>query len=102
MKWFEIAATGLWKKGLFTLFDAVCYGPIHDEVVASVLIEDLPKFIPMMHECMVGNYADMGVPIRSSISLGKDFYNQIECGEEPTLEAIQVGLAQMRQVALAA
>ena len=85
----------MWRAGLFVKFDAVCYGSIHDEVLASVAIEQLHDFIPAMHACMVGHYADMQVPVMSSISFGKDFYRQIEIGDKPTPEAISKGLEQL-------
>ena len=78
----------MWRAGLFVKFDAVCYGPIHDEVLASVAIEQLHDFIPAMHACMVGHYADMGVPIMSSISVGPNFYKQTEYGDAVTAEVI--------------
>jgi hypothetical protein len=73
----------------------VYIGPIHDECVVSVAIKDLPKFLPDMHSCMVAQYANMSVPIESSISIGANFGNQIEIGDAPTLEAIAKGLAQI-------
>ena len=91
----KLAESRMWRKGLFTDFDAVCIGSIHDEVVASVLISDLQKFIPLMHACMVAPYAAMGVPIKSSISLGHNFYAQIEIGEDPTVEAVQSGIDKL-------
>lgn len=98
----KLAEGRMWQEGLFFRFDAVCYGPIHDEVVASVMVEDLPKFIPRMHACMVENYAGMRIPIASSISFGPNFYTQYEIGEAPTLEAVEEGLAAMlKEVSLA-
>lgn len=91
----KMAEGRMWEDGLFFDFDAICYGPIHDEVVASVLIEDLPAFIPRMHACMVAQFADMRIPITSSISFGPDFYNQTEIGAEPTAAAIAEGLVKM-------
>ena len=94
----KLAEGRMWKEQLFTKFDAVCYGPIHDEVVASFMIEDLYKAIPIMHKCMVAQYADMQVPVLSSISFGPDFLTQIEIGEEPTKEAIDAGLQELAEM----
>lgn len=91
----KLAEGRMWRAGIFTDFDAVCLGPIHDEVVASVRIADLPTVLPLMHSCMVQDYADMRVPIKSSISFGPNFGVQIEIGEEPRLEAIQAGLEEL-------
>mgnify|MGYP001600784380 CR=1 FL=1 len=85
----------MYKARLEQLFDCEIIGPIHDEVIASVMIDDLYGFIPAMHECMVAPYADMIVPIGSSISFGYDFANQVEVGNAPSKEAIDAGLKQL-------
>jgi hypothetical protein len=85
----------MWKIRLFQRYDAVCYGPIHDEVVASVRIDQLVPFLQEMHSCMTIAYAGMQVPIKSSISFGPDFYHQTEIGLLPTPEAIAKGLDDM-------
>ncbi len=85
----------MWEDDLFYDFDAVYYGPLHDECVASVMIKDLPAFLPRMHACMVANYGGTTIPIEGSISFGPDFYNQTEIGLAPTPEAIKKGLLDM-------
>jgi 5'-3' exonuclease len=91
----KLAEGRMWDAALEQRFDAQIIGPIHDEVVASCAIEDLYGFIPAMHACMVEAYADMKVPIKSSISFGRSFGEQIEIGEEPTEEAINKGLKEL-------
>ena len=91
----------MWREGLVYDFDAVCYGPIHDETVFSVAITDLLPFLQRGHACMIENYADMQVPIESSISFGPNFGVQIEIGSLPTAEAVEKGLAAMREMAVA-
>lgn len=95
----KLAEGRVWQQGLTFKFDAVCYGPIHDELVFSVALEDLLEFLPQAHACMTANYAGMKLPNRSSISLGLDFGRQIEIGEAATAEAINDGLMQMREAA---
>ena len=73
----------MWKTGLYAKYNAVYYGPVHDECVASCAIQDLPDFLADMHSCMVGGYADMEVPIVSEISFGPSFGQQIEIGDTP-------------------
>jgi hypothetical protein len=97
----KLAESRMWRSGIFSTYDAVCYGPVHDEVVASCAIEDLYEFIPAMHACMVGAYADMQVPIGSSISFGPSFGEQIEIGNKPTKEAIEQGLKEFAELQLA-
>jgi DNA polymerase I-like protein with 3'-5' exonuclease and polymerase domains/5'-3' exonuclease len=89
------AESRMWEDSLFYDFDAVCYGPIHDEVVASVMIEDLFEFLPRMHACMAVQYACMKVPCVGSIAFGPDFYSQIEVGTEPTRDAIAKGIEKL-------
>ena len=92
----KLAEGRMWRENLTYDFDAVCYGPIHDETVFSVIIEDLVAFLKRGHACMVENYADMTVPIESSISFGPSFGVQNEIGNQPTEEAIAKGLEEMR------
>ncbi len=91
----KLAEGRMWKMGLFFDYDAVCIGPVHDEVLASVMIVDLPEFLPKMHACMVAKYADMAITPVSTISFGKDLYRQVEIGAYPTKEAIEAGLVEM-------
>jgi len=84
----------MWEIGLYQRYDAVCYGPIHDEIVSSVMIEDLLPFLIEKHACMVAPYGNMQVPITSSISLGFNFGIQFELGTSPTAEAVADGMAQ--------
>jgi len=94
----KLAEGRMWRERLFLQYDAACYGAIHDEVVASVRIVDLYEFIPKMHACMIGHFADMSIPIGSSISFGPDFYRQIEIGNAPTASAIARGLEKMKDM----
>jgi DNA polymerase I-like protein with 3'-5' exonuclease and polymerase domains len=91
----KLAEGRMWKDNLFYDFDAVCYGPIHDEVVASVAIKDLHAFLPRMHACMVAPYSTMKLEVVSTISFGPNFYRQTEIGPKPTREAIDKGLSEM-------
>lgn len=85
----------MWNDSLYFDFDAVCYGPIHDEVVSSCVTDQLVEFIQRKHACMAVQYAGMMVPVVGSISIGLDFFHQVEIGIEPTREAIEAGLAKM-------
>ena len=94
----KLAEGRMWRQGLFNgKFDAVCYGPVHDEVLASVMLEDLPEFLKAMHPLMVAKYSTMEVPVVSSISFGPNLYDQIEIGTEPTDEAIAKGIEKMHE-----
>jgi DNA polymerase I-like protein with 3'-5' exonuclease and polymerase domains/5'-3' exonuclease len=81
----------MWRMGLTFKYDCVCIGPVHDEVVFSVLRKDLEAFIKDAHWCMTQPYGDMMIPILSSISFGPTFGHQAEIGTEPTAEAVAEG-----------
>ncbi len=94
----KLAEGRMFKAGLLDRFDCEYYGPIHDEVVWSVELEDLTEFLTVGHACMVQQYADMVIPVESSISFGVDFHQQIEIGNSPTAEAIAGGLKEMEKI----
>ena len=93
----KLAEGRMWRAKLEQRFDCEIIAPVHDELIASCTVEELYEFLPAMHECMVANYASMELPIRSSISLGRSFGEQIEIGSEPTKEAIDFGIAEWQK-----
>lgn len=96
----KMAEGRMWDDNLFYDFDALCFGPIHDEVVFSVRICDLLPFLERAHGAMAATYGGMKhVPVIASISFGPDFYHQTEIGEVPTAEAIEKGLVEMAAAA---
>lgn len=89
----KLAEGRLWKAKLYShfldravngAFNARYYGPIHDELVSSVVgtQTEIVEFIRRKHELMTQNYANMTVPIVGSISVGPNFGEQIECNDE--------------------
>jgi DNA polymerase I-like protein with 3'-5' exonuclease and polymerase domains len=88
----KLAEGRMWEARLEQRFDAQIIGPVHDEVIASCTVADLVPFCRAMHACMIAPYADMFVPIESSISFGPSFGEQHEIGNLPTEEAIKAGL----------
>jgi DNA polymerase I-like protein with 3'-5' exonuclease and polymerase domains len=91
----KLAEGRMWRDNLSYDFDAVCYGPIHDEVVWSVMIDDLPAFLPRCHAAMTAPFATMDLEVVSTISFGPNFYRQTEIGAYPTPDAIRDGLLEM-------
>ena len=91
----KLAEGRMWSQRLEQRFDCEIIGPVHDEVIASCAIKDLPVFVEAMHWCMVQQYADMKVPVKSSISFGPSFGVQFEIGELPTAEAVALGLVEL-------
>lgn len=77
----KLAMARMWKTRLFQKYDSEFIGVIHDEVVASCEVSQLVPFLRDMHQCMIAKFADMVVPVASSISIGVNFGEQIELGE---------------------
>lgn len=78
----KMGMTRIWKSGALHRFDVRFIAPIHDELVTSVHRDHAAEFIRIKHEAMTQPYATMKVPVVGSISLGRNFAEQIECGEE--------------------
>lgn len=83
------ALTRMWKSGLFTGgARAFFVAPVHDEVVFMVHRDDAAEVIQKCHEIMKAQYADMIVPIESSLAVGLDFSAPVELGTEFTQEEV--------------
>jgi len=93
----KLAEGRMWKARLEQVFDCEVIAPIHDECVFSVAVPDLVPFMGAAHACMVGDYAGMELPIKSSISFGPSFGEQIEIGDLPVEAAIVGGLKKMEK-----
>lgn len=78
----------IWKSGMLMRYDAQFYFPVHDELVFSVCIDELVAFIQELHPLMVRQYADMKIPLESSIGIGLNFRDLIEIGEVPDTQLI--------------
>lgn len=95
----KLSMGSMWDRRLFTgRYDAQFIAPIHDECVASVDAADPEHalaFIKEFHECMAQPYGGMTIPVVSSISIGPDFKNQIECGDFFDEAAIRDALAKI-------
>jgi len=90
----KMAEGRIWKSGVLFRYDSLYIGPIHDELVFSVMGDEALPFISEVHKLMTMSYADMTVPIISSISLGPDFGRQIEVGDEVVPEAIEAAVRE--------
>lgn len=92
----KLAEGRMWRERIPFLYDCTYFGPVHDEVVWSVAVEDLPRFIPHVHSLMTKNYAGMKLPIESSVSFGPDFGRQVELDGDYSLENINRVLRQFQ------
>ena len=81
----------MWESRLRERYDIRFFAPIHDEVVFSINVLDMPQAIPEIHAAMTAPYATMQVPIESSVSMGWNFGDQHEMGDgvRPTPENVQ-------------
>ena len=77
----KLALGRMWEAKLRDRYDLVFYAPIHDEVVFSIAIDDMPAAICEIHSMMIAPYADMEVPIESSVAAGPNFGDQYEMGD---------------------
>jgi DNA polymerase I-like protein with 3'-5' exonuclease and polymerase domains len=68
----------IWDTGLLQRYDCRLYFPVHDEVVMSVMLEDLPAFCYELSFIMRQQYADMVVPVDSQLSIGPNFCDLTE------------------------
>ncbi len=76
----KLAETRIWKSDLLYRYDARYIGPVHDELVFSVCIDDLVGFLTEAHAMVVAPYGGMTVPIVSEISFGLNYGEQTEVG----------------------
>lgn len=81
------AIGALWRSGVLERLDMAFYMPVHDELVFSVTIEDAVEAIRVVHQCMTQPFLPR-VPAVSSISIGLNYADQIELGEEFNEEKI--------------
>lgn len=77
----KLAMGRIWNSGLRNRYDIRFFAPIHDEMVFSIALDDMPQAITDIHKLMTANYADMVVPIESSVSFGWNFGEQHEMGD---------------------
>jgi 5'-3' exonuclease len=78
----KLAMSRLWLSNVYFKYDARFIAPIHDELVSSVHRDHAVDFLREKHWCMTQPYSTMKVPILGSISLGPDFADQTECGDD--------------------
>lgn len=84
----KLAMCRVWESDLLYRYDARFIAPVHDELVMSVVAHQAADFIAELHAMMVQPFADMAVPVVSSISLGRNFGEQHEIGE--TVDKVKI------------
>ena len=78
----KLAMARLWKSGILFKLDMSFFSPIHDELVWSVTAEDALESIKVVIDCMTAPYGNLPVPFLGSVSIGPNFGEQYECGDE--------------------
>ena len=93
------AIGAMWRARLRFRFDCRFLFPVHDELAWSVSKKDLAQFLEEAHACMVQPYADMKIPIESSIAFGPNFGPewQMEIGSVPSEKALVAGYALWKE-----
>lgn len=74
----KLAEGKFWSEKILSRFDCKYFAAVHDETVFSVAISDLVEFIPTVYSIMTQPYANMELPVSSSVSIGPDFGRQVE------------------------
>jgi DNA polymerase I-like protein with 3'-5' exonuclease and polymerase domains/5'-3' exonuclease len=91
----KLAMGRIWRAKLLVRYDVEFIAVVHDELVFSCGREDLVAFTQELHALMTQRYADMFIPIESSIGIGLNFKELIEIGDQPTTEAIEGALREL-------
>lgn len=92
----KMAMGRIWRSGVLFDFDCKFLFPVHDELVFSVMIEDLFAFLSIVHPLMTAQFADMEIPVVSSISIGPNFGQQHEIGGTVDAQAIAEAVAKFK------
>ncbi len=78
----KLAMGSVWDSGVMFDYDCRFVAPVHDEMVFSIHKDHVLDSVRIISECMTRQYHDMVVPCVASISIGPNFGEQIECGDE--------------------
>ena len=91
----KLAIARVWRSGVLFKYDVVFFAPIHDELVFSVHKDHAVEVIRIFHDAMTQPYGNLPVPFLGSISLGPNFGEQYEAGDEFIEENIKEILAKI-------
>ena len=90
----KLAMARMWRSGILFKLDMVFFAPIHDELVWSVSREHALESAEVVVDCMTRPYGSLPVPFLGSVSLGPNFGDQHETGddamEDPSLLKVRV------------
>ena len=90
----KLAMARMWLSGILFKLDMAFFAPIHDELVWSVSREHALESAEVVVDCMTRPYGSLPVPFLGSVSLGPNFGDQHETGddamEDPSLLKVRV------------
>ena len=84
----KIVLTKCWSSKLWSETGSTLIGPVYDEITSSVPVSKIPEYIDRLVKIMTLTPPGHAVPMEASVSLGRNWRDQIELGVEPTKEAI--------------
>ena len=97
----KVTASKFWDRRVFDRYDAVFHFPVHDEMNFSVTEDDASGCIRECHEIMTEPYADMDLPVESSIEIGPNFGQLKELdtvfNEEQVMKRVREVLREKRR-----
>jgi DNA polymerase I-like protein with 3'-5' exonuclease and polymerase domains/5'-3' exonuclease len=94
----KIVAREYYMRQIEQRFGATIYAIIYDEVVASVPKANVAAYVEEMADIMEMEIVP-GVRLRTSVSIGKNFGDQVEIGERPTAEAVNEAIYEIEREA---
>lgn len=97
----KLAEGRVFRNRILVKYDCEYVAAIHDELCFSVAESELAKFIPEVHAIMTEQYADMVVPVGSSVSFGPSFGVQVELEGDFSEEKISAVLSEFRALGTA-
>jgi DNA polymerase I-like protein with 3'-5' exonuclease and polymerase domains/5'-3' exonuclease len=90
----KIVLSECWASNLWRDTGATLLGPVYDEITSSVPTRTIVEYINRLVSIMTLTPPGHAVPMEASVSLGRNWRDQIELGAEPTEEAILEAVEQ--------
>ena len=87
----EICLQNILERTLCTI-----YAPVYDEVVASVPKHKVDEYIRLMSDIMEMQLPHVNIGLTTSVSIGKNWGDQVELGNRPSLESVTKTLNELR------
>ena len=89
--------SGYVKNSVAERFGSTIYGPIYDEVVASVPKSNVHAYVEEMANLMEIELPGLNITLSTSVSIGHNWGDQIEIGTRPTAEMVYATIAKIEE-----